>query len=61
MAPRGLDSRIIVNIYVVVERMVYEIFSLFEASLANRVKYKVKKAFHRDLWSWSLLSCKRVG
>ena len=55
MALRGLDPKMITNLHDVMERTFFEIFALFETSLANRVKDGVRKEFHRCLWSWSIL------
>ena len=60
MALRGLDPEMIVNLHDVVERRFSKMFAQFEASLSDRVKDKVRKAFHSCLWSWSLSIWKRV-
>ena len=69
MALRGLDPKMITNLYDVVERKFSEmsarldvsladrskkVVAQFEASLADRVKDEVRKEFHSCLWSWSL-------
>ena len=75
MALRGLKPEMIVNLCDVVERRFFKMSTQFEAGLANRakevstqfeassidrVKDRVRKEFHRCLWSWSLPIWKRV-
>ena len=69
MAPRGLDPEMIANIRDVVERNVSNMSTQFEARLVDQTKKvvaqsetslddwgkdRIRKAFHRCLWSWSL-------
>ena len=75
MALRGLDPKMITNLRDVVERKFSEMSSWLDASLADQGKkvvaqfetslddwgkYRMRKAFCRCLWSWSLLIQKRV-
>ena len=75
MAPRGLGPEKIVNLHDVVERRFSMIIAQVKASLADRAKEvvsrfetssndrdkdRIRKAFCRCLWSWSLLIQKRV-
>ena len=60
MDPRGLDPEMIVNLHDILEKKFSEIFAWLDASLANQDKDRMRKEFHRCLWSWSILIQKGV-
>ena len=75
MAPRGLDPKMITKFHDILEWNFSKMFDRFEARLADRTKKvvaqfdtslddqskeRMRKAFHRCLWSWSLPIRKRV-
>ena len=71
MALRGLDPKTIAKVRDIVERNFSKMFDRFEARLANQTKKvvaqsddqskeRIRKAFQRCFWSWSLPIRKRV-
>ena len=65
MAKRGLDPETIAKVHDIVERNFSKMYTRFEARLADQTKKvvaqsddqgkdRIRKAFQRCFWSWSL-------
>ena len=71
MATRGLDPEMIAKVRDIVERNFSKMYTRFEARLADQTKNvvaqsddqskeRIRKAFQRCFWSWSLSIQKKV-